>query len=293
MGVLTSLFHVALYLPSYRSPCTFSASRPRFLSVEPYTRIRYILLGFLRDGRMQSHTFHSPLGGPPRASGCPSSSMIGAFHSRQGISFNAVPLHPDSLRYRGTSLIGNAHPPRTNIGPWAQSCCKVLGRRCLLWHSTLHPDSLTCGCTAGYSIQQYASPSGSLSVADCVDPSAVTLHPTPYTLHPTPCTLHPAPYTLRPTPCTLHLAPCLPTQETTQRQIDGFFSQLSFQCYLPEVASVGDGLGICSWVALARRPPAGCAPHHSLNQVVSPEPHRSLFTLFITLEHAVEWCESP
>ena len=27
--------------------------------------------------------------------------------------------------------------------------------------------------------------------------------------------------------------------ETTQGQIDGFFSQLPFKCYLPEVASVG------------------------------------------------------
>ena len=30
------------------------------------------------------------------------------------------------------------------------------------------------------------------------------------------------------------------TLKTTQRQIDGFFSQLPFKCYLPEVASVGD-----------------------------------------------------
>jgi len=36
---------------------------------------------------------------------------------------------------------------------------------------------------------------------------------------------------------------------TTQGQIDGFFSQLSFGCYLPEVASVGDWLNICPWVA--------------------------------------------
>ena len=28
--------------------------------------------------------------------------------------------------------------------------------------------------------------------------------------------------------------------ETTQGQMDGFFSQLSFKCYLTEVASVGD-----------------------------------------------------
>ena len=32
----------------------------------------------------------------------------------------------------------------------------------------------------------------------------------------------------------------VPTLETTQGQIDGFFSQLPFKCYLPEVASVGD-----------------------------------------------------
>jgi hypothetical protein len=31
-----------------------------------------------------------------------------------------------------------------------------------------------------------------------------------------------------------------PTLETTRGQIDGFFSQHPFKCYLPEVASVGD-----------------------------------------------------
>ena len=31
--------------------------------------------------------------------------------------------------------------------------------------------------------------------------------------------------------------------------IDGFFSQLPFKCYLPEVESVGDCLKICLWVA--------------------------------------------
>ena len=41
----------------------------------------------------------------------------------------------------------------------------------------------------------------------------------------------------------------LSTLETTQGQIDGFFSQLLFKCYLPEVASVGDSLKICPWVA--------------------------------------------
>ena len=30
------------------------------------------------------------------------------------------------------------------------------------------------------------------------------------------------------------------TLETTRGQIDGFFGQLPFKCYLPEVASVGD-----------------------------------------------------
>ena len=39
------------------------------------------------------------------------------------------------------------------------------------------------------------------------------------------------------------------TLETTQGQIDGFFSQLPFRCYLPEVASVGDRHKICPWVA--------------------------------------------
>jgi hypothetical protein len=31
-----------------------------------------------------------------------------------------------------------------------------------------------------------------------------------------------------------------PTLDTTRGQIDGFFSQHLFKCYLPEVASVGD-----------------------------------------------------
>ena len=31
-----------------------------------------------------------------------------------------------------------------------------------------------------------------------------------------------------------------PTMKTTQGQMDVFFSQLPFKCYLPEVASVGD-----------------------------------------------------
>ena len=43
--------------------------------------------------------------------------------------------------------------------------------------------------------------------------------------------------------------PGLTTLKTTQGQIDGFFSQFPFNCYLPEVASVGDGLEICPWVA--------------------------------------------
>ena len=35
-------------------------------------------------------------------------------------------------------------------------------------------------------------------------------------------------------------ASALTTPETTQGQMHGFFSQLAFKCYLPEVASVGD-----------------------------------------------------
>ena len=38
------------------------------------------------------------------------------------------------------------------------------------------------------------------------------------------------------------------TLETTQGQMDGFFSQLLFKCYLPEVASLCDLLKICPWV---------------------------------------------
>ena len=37
--------------------------------------------------------------------------------------------------------------------------------------------------------------------------------------------------------------------ETTLGQTDGFFSQLIFKCYLPEVASVKDWRKICPWVA--------------------------------------------
>ena len=39
--------------------------------------------------------------------------------------------------------------------------------------------------------------------------------------------------------------------EATQGQIDGFFSQLPFKCYPLEVASVGDSLKICPWVAFS------------------------------------------
>ena len=39
------------------------------------------------------------------------------------------------------------------------------------------------------------------------------------------------------------------TLEVTQGQIDGFFSQLPSKCYLTVVASVGDWLEICPWVA--------------------------------------------
>ena len=37
--------------------------------------------------------------------------------------------------------------------------------------------------------------------------------------------------------------------DATQGQIDGFFSQLPYKCQLEEVASVGDSLEICPWVA--------------------------------------------
>ena len=33
---------------------------------------------------------------------------------------------------------------------------------------------------------------------------------------------------------------CATTLDTNKGQIDGFLSQLPFNCYLPEVASVGD-----------------------------------------------------
>ena len=39
------------------------------------------------------------------------------------------------------------------------------------------------------------------------------------------------------------------TLETTQGQIDHLFTQLPFRCYLTEVASAGDRLKICPWVA--------------------------------------------
>jgi len=40
-----------------------------------------------------------------------------------------------------------------------------------------------------------------------------------------------------------------PTLQATQGQIDGFFSQLPYTCHQNRVASVGDGLDICPWVA--------------------------------------------
>ena len=46
-----------------------------------------------------------------------------------------------------------------------------------------------------------------------------------------------------------HLTRSNTTLETTQGQIDGFFSQLPSKCDLQEVASVGDGVKICPWVA--------------------------------------------
>ena len=37
--------------------------------------------------------------------------------------------------------------------------------------------------------------------------------------------------------------------EATQGQMDGFYRQLQYKCYFEEVASVGDSLKICLWVA--------------------------------------------
>ena len=56
-------------------------------------------------------------------------------------------------------------------------------------------------------------------------------------------------HTLRKLLTTLEAEPALPTLETTPRHIGVFFSQLLFKCYLPEVASVGDWLRICPWIA--------------------------------------------
>jgi len=39
------------------------------------------------------------------------------------------------------------------------------------------------------------------------------------------------------------------TLETTQGRIDGLLGQHPFKCYLQEVATVGDCLAICRWVA--------------------------------------------
>ena len=43
--------------------------------------------------------------------------------------------------------------------------------------------------------------------------------------------------------------PCYTALETTNGQMDGFFSQLSYKCHQNRVASVGDWLKICPWVA--------------------------------------------
>ena len=44
------------------------------------------------------------------------------------------------------------------------------------------------------------------------------------------------------------VAVALSALEATQGQNNRFFSQLSYKCYLEEVASVGDWLQICPWV---------------------------------------------
>ena len=43
----------------------------------------------------------------------------------------------------------------------------------------------------------------------------------------------------------------VPTLETTQGQIDGFFGQLPFKFYLLEVASVGNQFDVCPWARCA------------------------------------------
>ena len=48
---------------------------------------------------------------------------------------------------------------------------------------------------------------------------------------------------------TLLLAPRPSTLEATQGQNDSFFSQLPYKCHQNRVASVGDWLEICPWVA--------------------------------------------
>ena len=47
------------------------------------------------------------------------------------------------------------------------------------------------------------------------------------------------PIKIRAHPISLHSI-SLPTLEATQGQIDSFFGQLPYKCYLEEVASVGD-----------------------------------------------------
>jgi len=68
------------------------------------------------------------------------------------------------------------------------------------------------------------------------------------------------------------------TLETTQGQINGFFSQLPHTCHHNRVASVGDCLKICPWVASRvayHRHPALVSGLHALPEAVACQ--RSLF----------------
>jgi len=85
----------------------------------------------------------------------------------------------------------------------------------------------------------------------------------------------------------------LPALEATQEQLHGVFSQLPYKCHQNRVASVGDLLKICPWVASRVALCCATIPTHPtqwhvsrITSVVSlPEPEPSAHTnLVVTVQ---------
>ena len=64
--------------------------------------------------------------------------------------------------------------------------------------------------------------------------------------------------------------------QATQGQIDGFFSQLPYRCHQDRVASLGDQLKICAWVASRGREGARGALDVCAGPAQLPHPRRAL-----------------